>query len=176
MFAMENIKNRVRIVVPSDLPFRLTGSTGMGETRFELGGLWVTEVDVEAGAGDHRFSFDEPTPAPMDGFFIDGSAGNLQVDDLGNGSPREVEIDLSAGESRVDLDGAWRADAEVSVKQGLGATNVHLPGTHVKVEVDAALSIGERIIRDLDRRADPPPGAPTVRVSVATLIGEIRVR
>jgi hypothetical protein len=176
VFGPKQIRNRVRIVIPRDLPFELEAELGLGESRLRLGGLWLVAADLQFGAGDHGVSFDEPTPVPLELFRADGSAGELRFSDIGNASPREVSITLSVGDSTVDLGGAWSVDSEVRISQGLGALAVRLPDDDVAVVLERArVMIGERRVRRSRERPEPPEEAPTVQVDVSSLVGEVRV-
>ena len=176
MFHIEDADNRIRIIIPRDVPFVLEGDVGVGESDFELGGLWVTGVELDTGIGEHAVSFAEPVPQPMDHFRIDGSTGELRVSGLGNASPAEVSIYQNIGELHLDLGGAWRQDADVRASHRIGALNVYLPDENIGVELlRSRLTIGERDVRAVTDRSPPPPGAPTVRLSLASTLGELRV-
>ena len=166
-------ENRVRLILPRDVPIVLEGRVGIGQSTLELGGLWIVGVDLDVSLGEHRVSFDEPLAIPMGRFRIDGSVGVLEVDELGNASPREAWIKHSIGEIGVDLRGAWRRDAEVDVVCGIGPCDVRVPKD---VNIDllrAGVMIGES--SGPGRRTDPEPGAPTLKLSVSGSIGEVRV-
>ena len=166
--------NRVRLILPRDAPIILEGRVGIGQSTLELGGLWIVGVDLDVSVGEHRLSFDEPLAIPMRRFRIDGSVGVLEVDELGNASPREVWIKHSIGETGVDLRGAWRRDAEIDVVCGIGECDVRVP-KDVKIDLRrAGVMIGES--SGPGRRTEPEPGAPTLKLSVSGSIGEVRVR
>jgi len=167
-------KNRVRIIVPADMPLVLEGRVGVGESELELGGLWLLEVDLEIGVGDHTVSFDEPLPIPMGRLKLDTSIGALSVKNVGNASPHDVWIKHTIGETHIDLDGAWRRDAEALISCGIGQCDVRLP-RDVNVELESArVAIGET--RHPRERSAPPEGAPTLKLSVSGSIGEVSVR
>jgi len=170
----EESRNLVRLVVPPGVPIRLEGRVGIGQSHLRLGGLWLTDVDLEVGIGEHRVSFDEPLPVPVGRIRLDTSIGVLRVDRLGNASPSDVQIKHSMGETRVDLGGHWRRDAELFVSCGIGSCVVDAPdAASLKLE-RVGVAIGEsRVPR---RPADTIPGAPTLTLSVSGTIGEVRLR
>jgi hypothetical protein len=93
-------ENRIRIVVPRDVPTTIEGRVGVGQSTLELGGLWILKVDLEIGVGEHTVSFEEPLPIPMGRLRLDSSVGECDVR-----VPRDVGIDLgrasvTIGESR----------------------------------------------------------------------------
>ena len=175
-FDFDEVRNRVRIFIPPGIPFALEGEVGVGESQFRLGGLWVTDVDLETGVGEHTFHFDEPVTQPMGRFRIEGSTGELQVSELGNASPREVELRQNIGSFVIDLRGEWKQDSVIEASHKIGEFSVRLPDEDVAVELDrSSISIGERDLSALERRAPAPEGAPTLHLSLSTIIGEMSV-
>ncbi len=169
-------KNRLTLFVPRDTPVVLEGYVGIGESEFELGGLWIAEIDLEYGIGDHALSFSEPLPLPMKRLRLDTSIGVLKVDSLGNASPRLVEVRHSVGETEIDLHGAWRQDAEVHIWCGIGECDVRVPDD-VNVDLQrASVLIGESGSSLRRDRPEPNPEAPTLKLSVSGQIGELNVR
>jgi hypothetical protein len=167
----EGRENRLRVVVPRGAPIVLEGRVGTGTSELELGGLWLIEIDLDIGVGEHAVSFGEPLPVPVGRLRLDGSIGVLDLDRVGNASPREVSVRHSIGEVGVDLGGAWRRDAEVLVSCGIGECGVRVPrGVNVELE-RASVMLGEasRAYDGRDR------GGPTLKLSVSGRIGEVRV-
>jgi len=165
--------NQIRIIVPPDRPVALVGEIGVGESRFELGGLWVTDVNLDLGVGEHRLLIREPLRAPLKRIAVDGSVGEIDLQGLGNASPAKVEIDQGIGEMSVDLRGAWQRDATVDLDLGIGEVRVRVP-KDVAVKVDrASVGLGEAGVHH--RRTTPPEGAPTLTLRLSGGIGEIRV-
>ncbi len=85
-------------MIPRGRPIDLKGSIRMGESKTDLGGLWVRNVDLRYKAGDHFIEFREPLPFPMDRFKIEGSMGGLEIRGLGQASPSTVEVKQGMGE------------------------------------------------------------------------------
>jgi hypothetical protein len=169
-------KNRLTLIVPRDTPVVLEGFIGIGESELELGGLWVAEVDLKFGIGEHALRFAEPLPLPMKRLRLDTSIGVLEVDSLGNASPRLVEVRHSVGETRIDLHGSWRQDAEIHIWCGIGECDVRVPDdVHVKLQ-RASLLIGESGSSLRRDRPEPDPAAPTLELSVSAQIGELKIR
>lgn len=172
----DDAHNRLKLIIPSDYPVDLEGKIGVGETEADLGGLWLREVDLSFGAGDHFLEFREPLREPMGGLKVKSSVGNVELRSLGNASPESVTVSHSIGELLVDLTGAWQRDAEVRVNFSIGECKVWLPEA-ARVELDrTSMAIGE-VQADEPRRAeDLPPDAPTLKIRLSGSIGELRVR
>lgn len=166
--------NRVTLIIPRDQPVHLVGEIGLGESDLELGGLWLHEIDLDLGIGEHRITFDEPTLEPMERFILDSSIGELDVRRLGNASPQVVRLEGGIGENSLDLRGAWQNDATIDTEFRIGEHRLTLPDD-VHVEMDATrVALGERSGRDIDR-SNVPEGAPTLKIRASGLIGELRI-
>ncbi|RMH17990.1 MAG: hypothetical protein D6696_14210 [Acidobacteria bacterium] len=167
--------NRVTITVPRGHPLDVVGTIGMGESEIDLGGLWVREVDLEVGMGDHFLEFRQPTPYPVDSFRVEGSMGNLELRGLGRASPKTVTVEHSMGEVFVDLEGDWRTDGEIAVDFGMGRCRLWLP-ENARIRVDrASVSMGDRRL-DLGDDAQLPAEAPTLALKLSGSMGELDVR
>lgn len=169
----DHLDPRLTVYVPQGQPLALRGRIRLAESTLELGGLALTEVDLDLGAGEHNLSFRRPSPRPLLRVKIDSSVGELILDRLGNASPQIVDIEHSAGSLLVDLDGAWRNDSRVRLDFGLGECRVRLP-REARLEVEGArVALGRREIRGLDR--DLPPEAPRIVLQARGSIGELRI-
>jgi hypothetical protein len=166
--------NRLELHLPAGTPLSIEGQLGIGESDVQLGGLWVERVKLEAGIGGHRFGFDEPLPVPMTSFELNGSIGESSITDLGNASPAVVKIRHRIGEIRVDLDGAWRNDASVSIRSSIGGFQVGLPDEQVGFELlRASIGIGESNTSRVGDRSEAPAGAPVVRLDASHSLGQL---
>lgn len=164
--------NRVVITVPEGHPIDVVGEVGIGEFTADLGGLWIRSVDLELGAGDHRLRFDEPTQEAMESFSLDGSIGEIRVEDLGNASPRHVQLKQGIGELRLGLTGAWRNDSQMKAAFSIGEMRLVRPD-QARLTLDGSkISIGEVRKGSFDS-PELPDDAPNITLSVAGSIGEI---
>lgn len=169
----KEVDNRVTVVIPRGRPITLVGEIGLGESEIDLGGLWLREVDLDLGAGEHLVEFSEPTLEPVPSIRLEGWAGELGIRSLGNASPTTTRIEHSFGETRVDLRGAWRNDGEVEVNFGFGECRLRQPDNAHLTLGKISMTAGERRISIDD--LELPEGAPTVRISASGKAGEIRV-
>ena len=169
--------NRLRLEVPQGAPVSIEGDMGFGASEIDLGGLAVDTVDLDLGAGEHKLTFSEPTAGAMARLKIDASMGELDVTGVGNGSPREVEIDHGMGELTLDLGGRWRNDGDVKLELGMGDCRVELPAPTeaAGIMVESSVSMGSTDV-PATRRADAAPGVPQVRIRASGGMGNLRVR
>jgi len=175
MFFGKEANNRVVITIPRDQPLDIVGEIGVGESEVDLSGLWIRDVDLEVGIGEHEFVFREPPPFPMESFQLESSIGELTVRQLGNASPRTVTVKHNIGELFLDLQGAWQGDAEADLSLNIGEFDLRLPD-NVRVELEGGkVTLGERRVA---RRAEEnlPQDAPTLTIRATGNIGEINIR
>lgn len=172
----EGTGNRLRLIVPRDLAFALEGRVGIGESELELGGLNLLDVDLELGTGAHEVSFSEPVVEPLERLHLNGSIGETRVYGVGNASPASFRLSHSIGETTVDLRGPWRNDATVEYRCGIGACILRPPRDVGLVLEDAGVMIGESNLFRLQDWPEPPPGSPTLTLSMTGKLGEVRIQ
>lgn len=166
--------NRIELTIPRDHPVDIVGKIGMGESEIDLGGLWVGDVDLELGTGEHFVEFSDPLPFPMGSFRVDSSFGEVEVRKLGEGSPRTVNVEHGIGELFIDLQGSWSRDAEIDVDFGIGESRLWLP-EDVRLDIESAsIAIGDARV-DRPAPADLPEDAPTLTLSMTGSIGEVSI-
>lgn len=175
MFHLRPAQNRLRLIVPRDMPVELEGRIGTGASRFELGGLWLVGIDLDLGTGSHVLRFGEPLAAPMERFELRASIGELRVESLGNASPRSVVVHHRVGEVNLGLHGGWSRDATVELRCGIGECAVQVPESVAVSVKDSGVKLGERDLSELQRNPAPGPGVPTLTLTVTGTLGEVRV-
>ena len=173
--AGNNPRNNVEIVLPRGRPLDLVGDLGLGLTEADLGGLLLRTVDLEAGTGEHIIEFSEPLAMPMDYFHIEKGVGEMQILDLGNAQPREIDLEMRVGELRVDMSGGpWSVDSLMRVAFGVGESRIKAP-ENVRLELKrASVLVGDRVVRRFDNKGIPED-APTVAFDLSVKIGSLVV-
>lgn len=175
VFGSHESDNNVTVRLPRGVPLRLVGELGIGQTRAELGGLHLTEIDLDASIGDHALFFSEPTTGDLASFDLKASVGEVTLRDVGNASPARLAVTQSLGELLVDLNGAWRRDATVTARLSLGECTVVVP-EDVELDVDRVdVSLGESN-QPNPRREPLPAGTPRLTLDVQGSLGEVTVR
>jgi len=158
---------RVRVYLPPDIPIALEGRFGKGGAELDLGGLWLTEIDLDLDKGALDVSIDRPLVVPVRSIRIRGQQGGLNARSLGEASPAELDVSWRMGGSVVDLRGTWQNDAEVRVRNLMGGATVFLPDG-VRIEglpghAPLLAPAGEEL---------PPP---TLRMSTSSFMGGLDV-
>jgi len=176
MFAGEQQRNFVRVVLPRDVPLSLEGKVGMGEVRMDLGGLWLIDLDLAAKMGEFTIDFDEPLLTPMNDFRLVSKMGEARVRSLGNASPSTVSVSHLMGALSLGLVGEWQNDTEVTGGISMGELIVWVPDdVHVDVE-NLSQILGASNVADRRMLDELDEDAPTLRLDLAGGMGSVEVR
>ena len=111
----DNQRNEWRIRLNDRVPIDLECEIGAGETDFDLQGLTLNSVDIDAGVGKHTINLTDT---------------NLP----------ELTIDAGVGEVNIDLRGSWSNNLRADIDGGIGSLNLQVPiEVGVRLEVSGAL-------------------------------------
>ena len=164
------------VLIPPASPMNLALRVSMGESRIDLGGLSLAELDLNLSMGEHRIDFGQPVVGALRRVRLDTSMGNVSVERLGNARTQALETSASMGNLTADLGGEWAtgSDASFTFSQSMGELTLRVP-TNVRLETDFRNSDGEarQPVPDADNPTDP--NAPRLRVRVLSSMGESRV-
>jgi hypothetical protein len=153
----------LRVFVPPDLPIALRGRFGKGGADLELGGLWLTDVDLELEKGGLDVNVGEPLVQPVRSFRVHGKQGGMSTSMVGNASPTKVDIDWRQGGSSVDLRGQWMNDSDVSIRSRMGGSHIQLPRG---VRIEGLPGRGPLLTP-----SDEEVALPTLRISTSSRMG-----
>ena len=153
----------LRVFVPPDVPIALRGRFGKGGAELELGGLWLTDIDLELEKGGLDVNIGEPLVEPVRSFRVHGKQGGMSTSRVGNASPAEVDIYWQQGGSSVDLRGQWLNDSDVSIRSRMGGNHIQLPRG---VRIVGLPGRGPLMTPD-----DDEVSLPTLRISTSSQMG-----
>jgi len=119
--------SRVEVFLPTDVPLELEVLMQQGGAEMDLGGLWLTDADIEFAQGGFVLQISEPLREPMDSLAIHGSMAGLAAMRLGDASPRRLDVECSMGGMELDLRGNWVVDSEITVRLTQGGGEMRLP-------------------------------------------------
>jgi hypothetical protein len=166
-------RNRVRVVLPPDVPLTLAGSIERGESRIDLSGLALSGLDLDLAMGRHEVSIDKPNPLTIADLRLSMRMGELRARGLGNARFRAARLEGSMGNMDIDLRGAYAADARVDAHLSMGEMRLRIPDD-VRVKVESRILLGESGGKHRDA-ASLPPDAPTLVVTGSVTLGGIRL-
>jgi hypothetical protein len=165
------------VLIPPAAPMDLTLRISMGESRIDLGGLTLGELDLNLSMGEHRVDFGQPVVGAVRRLRLDTSMGNISVENLGNARPEAVETSGSMGNLTADLGGQWveGSDIPFTFSQSMGELTLRVP-TSVRLETDFRNAEGDAQQNRPPTTENPTdPNAPRLRLRVLTSMGDSRV-
>ena len=176
-FGGDHAHNALTITIPREVPIALTLRLRAGESRTDLGGLTLTDLDAELVMGEHRLDFSEPLAGRPSRMRVEGGMGEIRLERLGNAGPGKLEASGRMGSLTVDLGGDWprNAVADLTVSNTMGELRLDVPDS-VRIAPDSNASnvLGE--IGRIPTEDDASGEAPLLRLHLSNTMGETRVR
>jgi len=105
----------------------LAVALGAVDGDIELGGLRLTNLQLEAGASRATVRFSQSNATRCRDAVLSSGAAELTVLGLGNSRCDRVAFEGGVGQVTLDFGGAWTSSSHVSVKMALGAVALRLP-------------------------------------------------
>jgi hypothetical protein len=160
-------ETHVKVYLPPDVPLALDVKASRGGLTGDLGGLWLTAADVSFKQGGFELDVSRPLREPMESMRLSTAMGGFELENLGNASPRVLDVNCQMGGAEVDLDGDWSRDCDARVRMRMGGMVLAVP-ENIRVE---RVSDGDR--RLVGERPEVP--LPTMRLSASVKMGELEV-
>ena len=121
-------------------PYALSLDMGAGEATVDLGGLPVTQLAVNFGAGKQTIDFSAPNPQPMERVRVAAGAASLELMRLANANVAEVSVEGGAAAYVFDFGGHLRRDVAFKLTAGMSSVEIRIPaGTAAKVTTETVL-------------------------------------
>lgn len=121
-------------------PYALSVDMGAGESIVDLGGLPVTQMTVNFGAGKQTIDFSAPNPQSMERMRVAAGAASLELKHLANANFAELIVEGGAAAYFFDFGGELRRDASCKITAGMASVEIHLPaGIATKVVAESVL-------------------------------------
>jgi hypothetical protein len=169
------------ILLNDDVPMELSASNSSGDGEFELKGLSLKGLSVEASSGDIAANVGGEKPLPEE-VTVDSSSGDVGLDLTGEySSAVNLEVDLSSGDLAMDLGGRWEEDLEGDVGLSSGTATITLPrdvGVYVEAETSSGDVNASGFRLDGDAYVNGAYGESdvTLNVSVESSSGDVNLR
>jgi hypothetical protein len=131
------IRNRWNLDFSPAVPMAMVFKLGAGDGELDFSGLQMTAIDVRVGAGDYILRFDEPNRAMMEHFKVNAGASKLEILQIGNANPEQMNLRGGVGDMGLDFTGAWTRSSEMDIIAGAGSLTLRLPdniGVQVKTQ------------------------------------------
>ena len=169
--------NTLTVTIPKQVPIALILKLHTGETRTDLGGLHLTDLEAELSMGEHRLDFSQPLSGRLRRMRVDGAMGEIRIEGIGNARPLETEVSGRMGSLTADLGGDWSTDAvaDLTFDSTMGELRLDVPhAVRIAPDSDASAVLGEA--GRIPTGTGASGGVPQVRLHLSATMGEIRVR
>lgn len=114
---------------------------GAVEADVELGGLSVSNLQVESGASRSVVRFSKPNLTRCARASFRAGAAELLVTGLGNSRCSDIAFEGGVGKVTLDFSGTWSSNARVQAQMAMGELTLRLPrSVGVKLAMDRFLS------------------------------------
>jgi hypothetical protein len=172
-----DVHNALTVTIPPEVPISLTLMLRAGESRTDLGGLTLTDLDAELVMGEHRLDFSEPLNGGPSRVRLEGGMGEVRVERLGNARAREIEMSGRMGSLIADLGGDWPRGqvADLTIENAMGEFRLNVPNT-VRIAPDSNAANVLGAVSSLSTEVEASAEAPLLRLHMSNSMGETRVR
>ncbi|GAB4576101.1 MAG: hypothetical protein Kow0077_30920 [Anaerolineae bacterium] len=155
------IRQKARLLIPTGeivnhwdfllgdaAPFSLEAQCGAAEARLTLGGVPLTGLKLDSGAGEMRVTFDAPNPARLIEGKISAGAGRTTLRNLLNANAEYLHIRGGVGQIVAEFTGdGLQASGCARIAAGMGEVQIVLE-EDAPLRVIASMGLG-------DIKADP---------------------
>lgn len=123
-------------------PFALVIEAGASENHINLGGLPLTSVQLNLGAGAAEVTFSTPNPLLMRELKFAVGAGKTEAYNLANANFQLLQVDGGAAGYVLDFAGAALQNATARISTALASVEVRIPPERA-VEVTSESLLGQ---------------------------------
>jgi hypothetical protein len=159
-------------------PTALKINAGAYEGKLLLGGIPLTNLEINDGASKSEIRFDDPNPQVMETLSYKTGASQVELINLGNANFEEMTFDSGAGSYTLDFGGALQRDASVRLNSGVSNTKIIIPeGTRARIEVNGSLNnvtqSGTWTVKD--RLYEAQGSGPLLSIRVEMSVGQLEL-
>ena len=182
---LNNPQNDWTLSLGTAKPYDLTISNGIAQADLALGGLPLTAVAVEGGAGSIVIRFDQPNPQEAERLSFKTGVGELKASGLLNLNVRSITAESGAGSLQLDFTGdSLKQDLTVHLTSGVGAVTANFKkGVPVRVVAKQGLGRVKGQGGDFTLMSDDVyatagfdnAAGPKITMTAETGVGELRL-
>jgi hypothetical protein len=178
----KSFRNTWHIYLGRDVTWQLELDLAACETRMELGGLKIENLNVESGLSDTQLRFSEPNRIVLEKCRIETGVGSFEAFQLGNAVIRRFSLENGLGSSVLDFSGKHPfEDLKASIESGLGSVEMQLPnGLPVIMQVETFLGSSDlpgfdKLNGSKYRSISYQEGVPGLEAAVSIGMGSVNV-
>ncbi|MCP4290296.1 MAG: hypothetical protein GY780_00500 [bacterium] len=118
---------KVKIFLPPEVPLELKSKVSKGGLEVDLGGLWLKNIDLNVSKGGFALEVSEPLKEPVNNFIVNSNMGGFAAANLGNASPKVLDVSCNKGGADIDLSGNWRNSCDIGLDVRMGGLSARTP-------------------------------------------------
>jgi len=117
----------LKLTLGTAKPYALHFSGGAHEADLDLGGLPITGLKLNQGAGKISINFSSVNPQRLGNIKIESGAVELNMKNLNNANFETLELDGGASSYKLDFGGTLQRDANVKINVGAASVKLVIP-------------------------------------------------
>ncbi|MDM8519878.1 serine/threonine-protein kinase [Anaerolineales bacterium HSG6] len=165
----------------TDEPTSLEITTDHASAEIDLGGLSITDLEIEMGIGKLEVDFSEPNNVPMDDMVIEGGASDVKLYNLANSRVKDFSSGSAANDYMLDFSGELQNDMTVTIDGGLSRINIIVPEdipTKVFITEDTVtvIKLGSWQEVKKDQEYSLSGEGYTITINIDTAAGNVQLR
>lgn len=137
----DDIENHWQVELHRSVPVDLRLKLGAGSAKIELGGVPLTALSLEGGAGEVKVNFDQPNPVPMSALRVELGAAEAKLNRLGNAGFERLYFAGGVGEFQLDFRGEWQRSATAYLDTSVCSVKLVVPH-NLAVKITPEIVIG----------------------------------
>jgi N-terminal domain of toast_rack, DUF2154 len=129
------------VVLSPRVDLSLELNLGAADTEIELGGLRLSNLELNTGASRTAVAFSRPNAARCRKAAFSAGAAEISITGLGNSRCDEIEFDGGVGSVTLDFGGSWSSSSRAKVTMAMGGLTLRLPrNAGVRITMERFLS------------------------------------
>lgn len=176
------VTNEWAFLLGTAAPYSLEVSAGASAASLDLGGLPLTNLTLESGAGDLNVTFDAPNPTRLKEIKVNAGAGRSSIEGLLYANAERIKVGGGVGQTIVKFTGAdFVAGGRAKIETGVGEIVLVL-AEYAPIRVRTSTGLGNvRADSDLIRTgkgyetASYAGAEDVLEIEVSSGVGEIKI-
>ena len=127
-------ENKWELAFTDKIPLEIDLDLGLGEGDFDMSGLQISDMTIDAGLSEINMVFDKPNKLRIDRLKIESGLGEFVAKGLLNANFERFQFSGGLGSSELHFTGKMNQPGDAEIEVGLGSIEVYLQkGLPVKI-------------------------------------------
>lgn len=135
-FQVDTEDNRWEMELSRSYKTDLKLEFGLCDAFIDLGGVPLTDLNLDIGVAEGKLVFSSPNPTELDNISIEAGAAEFEIEKLLNANFKTLKFDGGVGEFRLEFTGELKTRAQAEISVGLGSAVIYLP-RELSVRIEA---------------------------------------